>query len=906
MQRLSWKNRLGNTFAKTIPGFSFGALASASFLISLLSGVMIALFYDPTYPYHSITMWLLYNPWVSVMRNLHYWSAQFFLGAVIIHCWGFLRKRHFQILRPGIWFRLTLALIFAFLVMFTGFLLKGDDDSRQASMIFRRLLETLPFVGRPLSVSVLGPGDSYLLPYVHHIATTSIILIIIVREHARRLRTGKALFLLSLVPAAALSLFLIPPLHDGYDPLVKGPWYFAGLQELLHWTARPMLVWPAILLFFIVIFSLRYLNEKYARICRISLLFMGSAYIGLSLAGIFFRGENWQWTWPGQGKSTSHYVWSSNALSDHAPGIIITDSVKGKESCLHCHDRFTGLGAAHSPLKIGCYSCHGGNRFSLNKNIAHKNMRLIPGNMDDMKISCGSASCHTDIIPRIDSSLMTRLSGLIAVDRWVFDEALTPDEAISVAEVGDSPSGLHLKNLCLSCHLGGVKKDPGAADEKSRGGGCLACHLNYSAASANQRLDYLKAKKNGSLRDFAHPSVDIKVSDDHCFGCHSRSGRISLSYQGWAEMLESDSVLKGKRIRRLADGRILEFVAEDLHHKGGMACTDCHTAREIMGDGQRYRHKEEAVTLRCTDCHSDQPIKTAGINELDYETEKIRKLWGWDTQNSYHVKRKDGAVILGSKVNDGNTATFFARYRKREMMLKPPARVCLQGKAHKNLSCSACHSGWAPRCLGCHTSFNEKVEGVDLLNHSTTEGRWEEAMAGFTYGLPTLGVRIENNYKVIIPVVPGMIMSLEKGGDGGSDKSFHRLYAPLEPHTTQKAGRDCKSCHNNSIALGYGEGRLEYRAFDKVGKWYFTASFAKSEEDGLPQDAWTGFLCEGKVPYSTRTHVRPFTLKEQLNMLRAGACLNCHEGSSQVMTAAMEDFQAVIRKAGKKCLLPGF
>ena len=32
-----------------------------------------------------------------------------------------------------------------------------------------------------------------------------------------------------------------------------------------------------------------------------------------------------------------------------------------------------------------------------------------------------------------------------------------------------------------------------------------------------------------------HPSVSLKVSDNHCFGCHSRSGRISTNYEGWHE-----------------------------------------------------------------------------------------------------------------------------------------------------------------------------------------------------------------------------------------------------------------------------------------------------------------------------------------------------------------------------------
>ena len=40
-----------------------------------------------------------------------------------------------------------------------------------------------------------------------------------------------------------------------------------------------------------------------------------------------------------------------------------------------------------------------------------------------------------------------------------------------------------------------------------------------------------------------HPSVSLTVSDNHCFGCHSRSGRISTNYQGWHETtIETDRI----------------------------------------------------------------------------------------------------------------------------------------------------------------------------------------------------------------------------------------------------------------------------------------------------------------------------------------------------------------------------
>ncbi|MHC1706534.1 MAG: hypothetical protein AB9842_03310 [Bacteroidales bacterium] len=884
---------------------SYGLLASAFFLISLVTGVFLALFYDPVNPYQSLTGILLYNPWASYWRNLHYWSAQFFLITFIIHFWGYLKEKNFVKLKPGIWFRLSLAVVFVFLVMFTGFLLKGDEDSRQASLIFRSLLDAIPFAGTLLSGSLLGKPDTYILPYVHHIATTSIILLIIIREHSRRLWTGWHAVYISLIPVAILCLFLVPPLHDAYHPVVKGPWYFVGLQELLHWTTRPGLIWLAALFFILIIFMLRNAGRVSARVGRIVLLLMLGFYGLLTVTGVFFRGEYWQWTLPGRGENSLHYAWIENVLADKTSSVEITDSVRGKESCLHCHDRFTGLSGEHAPEKIGCYSCHGGNKFSLDKDVAHRNMRLLPGNLKDAGLSCGTASCHPDIIPRINNSLMTRLTGLIAVDRWVFGETPTPDVETDLHHLENTGAGLHLKNLCLSCHLGGLKQVAGPVTQTSRGGGCLACHLNYDSSALTQYRLYEKNRNSGQLRDFIHPAIDVKVSNDHCFGCHSRSGRISLSYEGWAEILPQEAKDNTLKKRRLEDGRLLEFVADDVHHKGGMRCIDCHSARDVMGDAVQHIHKEEAVTISCTDCHIVGRLRKVKVEGMDYESAKLRKIWKMDSSSSYLLQQEGGVTVLGARMI-GDSLKFYRRTGGKALSLKSPASVCSQGKAHEQLHCSACHAAWAPRCMGCHTSFNDNISGTDLLELSPTRGKWEEAMAGFLYGPPTLGVRTIKNTRQYIPVVPGMIMTLEQAKSKGSEVTFHRLFAPLDPHTTQSKGRDCRSCHNDPVALGYGEGSLEYKHNGSQGKWYFTPAYEKNREDGLPMDAWIGFLEQRKGAVATRTNVRPMNIKEQQKMLRAGACLTCHEGNSGIMLRTLENLDSVIRVAGKRCVIPVF
>jgi hypothetical protein len=164
-----------------------------------------------------------------------------------------------------------------------------------------------------------------------------------------------------------------------------------------------------------------------------------------------------------------------------------------------------------------------------------------------------------------------------------------------------------------------------------------------------------------------------------------------------------------------------------------------------------------------------------------------------------------------------------------------------------------------------------------------------------------------------------MIMTIDLGSYSSDDLTssdesiFHRLYAPVAPHTTSKTGRSCTSCHNNPVALGYGRGELVYTTDGGVGKWTFKPAYSNNPYDGLPEDAWIVFPDDFNDPtvgtdpavYSTRTSFRPFNLIEQKKILTVGACLTCHEESSTVMLNSLkENFNITLDKLNSECILP--
>ena len=584
-------------------------------------------------------------------------------------------------------------------------------------------------------------------------------------------------------------------------------------------------------------------------------------------------------------------------------------SVKNKEeSCLNCHINNVGFSDYHKPENIGCVSCHLGNPKSEDKEISHKNMVLIPGNLSDAEKTCGK--CHKDELYKIQHSLMTTNSGLVAVDKFIFGEADSPDYHYNITDIGFTGAEKHLRDLCANCHLGAEKSEYGKIDQLSRGGGCNACHLNYSAQAEKDLKKYLSSDKKVIPK--VHPSTDIFVSDEHCFGCHSRSSRISTNYQGWHEtLLDKKDILNKEGYKEFEDKRIYSYQGEDVHHAKGMLCIDCHSSHEVMGDGKDHLHEEKAVTLNCADCHFKDKPNTITYDELDVESSLVflhRKYK--HTDKRILAVKKDGHPLVNTFVDENDDVFLIGKGDGKLHPIKKQSNVCSRDIAHNNVSCSTCHAQWSPRCIGCHNEFDKNDKGgYDLLDKQQVIGQWRENIFEFYADLPAMGVRDNEEGRKIEPAIPGMILTIDhKSYDTNSKKenSFHRLYAPNSPHTISKEVRDCKSCHTNPAAIGYGNGKLIYDISKGYGEWNFIAEFDLNPNDGLPEDAWIPFL--NNSPHkivSTRSDFRPFTISEQKLILLVGACLQCHHDDSIIMKQTIEfGIDPLLLKISKACILP--
>ena len=558
------------------------------------------------------------------------------------------------------------------------------------------------------------------------------------------------------------------------------------------------------------------------------------------------------------------------------------ETYQGKtERCLTCHWQ-DGPPGAHSADALGCVSCHLGDPLSFDKTRAHKGMEKEPGKLETVDMTCGQANCHPLEANRVKSSLMATGRGIIGVDKWAFGEIISPDTELTLLELLNisSPTRAesHLQKLCSGCHLYSTRnnRDDGII---TGGSGCSACHF--------------KESKN-------HIVTSSEVSDSQCFGCHSRSGRISLSYQGLVEIKSSD---KCDLPSMIEDGRRVCQFTSDIHFERGISCIDCHLHTDLMGDGVSYAHKEEQVEITCESCHGPtkekEEVLWALVDNKDKITTSIlsQKEIKYDPLSKVRLGKKGTPIWNLRPSSEGWRLYSKNTTQKKNSSLpysypitKTPQDPTHKLLGHERLTCTACHSTWAPICSDCHMDYKPLSGQWDFSRSRQTLGQWREHAESFGWGPPALAVEHEDR---IVPAIPGMIMNIDLSP---GKRIKQRLYAAISPHTIRKKARSCSSCHCSSFALGLGTGSLIYT--DKSIQ--FTSASPNTERPdnkGLAYDRWT--TLDAIVPgIGTRSGLRSFNYQELKIILRVGRCLMCH---GQADDPIYIDFRLSLENQSEEC-----
>jgi quinol-cytochrome oxidoreductase complex cytochrome b subunit len=249
-----------------------GGLAVFLSLVLLATGLLEMFYYIPTpdQAAASIQTLTFLVPFGGLVRNLHYWAAQFLVVVTVVHllrvvftgAYGPPRRLNY-LLGMGL-------LVFAILLDFTGYVLRWDEGIRWALVTGTNLIQSIPLAGGALYGVLVGgsePGPATLIRfYAWHVFGLALLAGLLLVWHVFRVRRDGGIavpppgkretreritrfelvrrevlaMLLTSVALLLLSVFAPAPLAQpisaasALPETARAPWFFLWVQELLR------------------------------------------------------------------------------------------------------------------------------------------------------------------------------------------------------------------------------------------------------------------------------------------------------------------------------------------------------------------------------------------------------------------------------------------------------------------------------------------------------------------------------------------------------------------------------------------------------------------------------------------------------------------------------------------------
>ncbi|MDD5105736.1 MAG: selenite/tellurite reduction operon c-type cytochrome ExtM [Desulfuromonadaceae bacterium] len=556
-------------------------------------------------------------------------------------------------------------------------------------------------------------------------------------------------------------------------------------------------------------------------------------------------------------------------------------------TCINCHAALEHV----SPTHTDCVVCHGGDPLASGKEKSHAAMHGEgnPSAPETWEKACGN--CHRHQLERVTSTLMQTNAGMIRNIQltWegsdghnyfthsgtFFNSFGKPLEIKSVEEL-DIISGELYRKFCSRCHIGTSNDTSYSAAHAS---GCAACHFPWNDEGVYSGDDKTMQGKAGHSASHAmNPLPDTQV----CSRCHNRSGRIAFSYQGLYDGNNGLVPTRGGAAGPVMNSgaRNLVHIVPDVHFAAGMECIDCHTSRDVMGDGYAYRNMYLQTEVACEDCHggatelprycevtreNDEALRESRSYKLPVQN-GMRMIQTAKGRNYSNVFYKDGTIWLQGKRS--------GKLHRSKVITGTPEHTVI---GHERLECYSCHSRAVPQCYGCHTRYDKSETGMDFIKGEDTPGAFSETEDyRMLYPFPLA----LNQRGRISPVTPGCQTFVTVAeADGSLSKSEYVTkfkgsqqlrFAPFYSHNTGKKATGCAECHGNARFLGFGQHIVEANSIK--------GTLICERSDRKPLD---GFLTmdNGRVnAFSavTRENARPLSGAEVKRTLAVNLCLPCH------------------------------
>jgi ubiquinol-cytochrome c reductase cytochrome b subunit len=213
-ERLQAATPLRRILNKVFPdhwSFLLGEIALYSFIVILLTGVFLTLFFDPSMeevvyqptgdrgylPLYGESMSRAYESSLQLsfevrgglfMRQMHHWGALLFMAAIVVHMFRIFFTGAFRKPRELNWIIGVLLFWIGFLAGFTGYSLPDDALSGTGLRIAHAIVLSIPVAGTWVASSLFGgefPGNGVILPraYIAHVLLIPAALVVLITVH---------------------------------------------------------------------------------------------------------------------------------------------------------------------------------------------------------------------------------------------------------------------------------------------------------------------------------------------------------------------------------------------------------------------------------------------------------------------------------------------------------------------------------------------------------------------------------------------------------------------------------------------------------------------------------------------------------------------------------------------------
>ena len=505
----------------------------------------------------------------------------------------------------------------------------------------------------------------------------------------------------------------------------------------------------------------------------------------------------------------------------------------------------------------------------------------------------------------------------------------------TIQPISKHPSDRLLRQKCFQCHI-----DSPPPPGQYRSQGCAACHFAYSKTGLYEGNDPTISKTQPGHAKLHQ--IQALPKRKICVQCHQRFSIQTLGNEpspvkniivgpinqneeaknmpeetlqqqeeveqqqvseGFSAMMNNEELLtveSQKEDNKSAEEEELSLftgkgnVQIDVHTARGLDCIDCHTQRDIMGDGNLYSKQHQAVEIRCETCHGNDSTypMISKVTELDDAVIRLSK----------HYKGKPNSVgdwmavserkqrMTNVKVQNGKMVTIGKQSgRVYNIPLLRDKQIHFIPQHQSRLECTACHSQWVVGCQSCHASM--KLGQVELKTSEKTPIKIQQPylMIGPRGKVAPMFAQPERHFSMLDEKGNPILALGSIGQHRGKYQKWHftnpdtssgsNLAYSLNPHSTGTKVRSCESCHLSPETLGLGKGDLKIGA-NNTGKNDSLVPLNRLDEKTQASvfDPQAKVSIRGEVlAGSHQLKARPFNQKEIVRILRVGNCIPCHD-----------------------------